>query len=110
MISRLQNMSKGDWIKIVLPVFFTWAGTVTYWSMSGSSISDIESVLHRRITATKQELVSERDHELSKVNEEIDEIKDDMDALERRVDDLYKFLLEHGVPVKDGENKSKSLF
>lgn len=66
---------------VLLGAFLTWMGWMTVAALTGSSVNQVNSVLHQRITSTKAELVRERDKEL-------DRLEQDMDRLEWLIDQM----------------------
>ena len=64
--------------QIVIPLFIIWMGWVSLTAYSGASLSQVSSVLHRRISKTKEELTAERKEDISEIKSDISELLEEL--------------------------------
>ena len=66
---------------VLLGAFLAWMGWISLCSYQAISIDKVNSVLHSRITNTKQELVKERDKEIADLKKRLDRLEEKQDKL-----------------------------
>lgn len=71
MTQRTKEYIAANWAKLLLPFVLAWGAWVSLAAVSGSSLNDVEKVLHHRITATKQEIKSEYKEKLSDMEDRV---------------------------------------
>jgi len=71
MTQRTKDYLIANWAKLLLPFVLAWGAWVSLAAVSGSSLSEVEKVLHHRITATKQEIKAEYQEKLGNMEDRV---------------------------------------
>lgn len=85
----LQRIKDNPLVAVVFGAFLAWMGWISLASYQAVSIDNINNVLHKRITATKEELVLERNGQNLDLKRQIYDLQEQNRELRHIVLELY---------------------